>query len=81
MATIYKLKQDNGSVSKANYTLSGARETRKKLENLGINTKIIVHEEYQIITDTMADITGKVRYYRIPTDKELKALLKAEQRG
>jgi hypothetical protein len=80
MATIYKLKQENGALSKKSYTLGGARETRKKLEQKGIKTSIIAYEEYQVITDTMADITGVVNFYRIPNEKELKAMLKAEQK-
>jgi hypothetical protein len=81
MANIYKLKQPNGALSKANYTLKGARDTRKRLDDLGIEAKVIVFEERKVIVDTQADITGKVRYYRNPTEKELKQMLKAEQKA
>ena len=81
MATIYKLKQDNGALSKSNYTLMGARQARKRLENVDIKTKIIVFEERKVIVDTQADITGKVRYYRNPTEQELKQMIKQEQKA
>jgi hypothetical protein len=81
MANIYKLKQPNGQMSKANYTLMGARQARKRLDDIGIETKVIVFEERKVIVDTQADITGKVRYYRNPTEKELKQMLKQEQKG
>lgn len=78
MANIYKLKQPNGTLSKANYTLKGARETRKRLDDMGIETKVIVFEERKVIVDTQSDITGKIRYYRNPTEQELKFMIKKE---
>lgn len=78
MANIYKLKQKNGALSKANYTLQGARETRKKLDDMGIETKVVVYEQRKVIVDTQAEITGRVRYFRNPTEKELKDMLKKE---
>jgi hypothetical protein len=81
MATIYKLKQDNGALSNSSYTLMGARQARKRLEDVDIKTKIIVFEERKVIVDTQADITGKVRYYRNPTEQELKQMIKQEQKA
>lgn len=78
MANIYKLKQKNGALSKVNYTLQGARETRKKLDDMGIETKVVVYEQRKVIVDTQAEITGRVRYFRNPTEKELKQMLKKE---
>lgn len=80
MATIYKLKV-NGKVSKTNYTLGGARAVRKHYENKGLEPKIIVWAERQTIVDTTSDYTGIVEHYRNPTEKELKIMIKNEQKA
>jgi hypothetical protein len=59
----------------------GARQARKRLEDVDIKTKIIVFEERKVIVDTQADITGKVRYFRNPTEQELKQMIKQEQKA
>ena len=80
MATIYKVKV-NGRLTKANYTLGGARATRKRLEDKGYEPKIVVWAERQMIVDTTSDYTGVVSHYRKPTEKELKQMKKVEEKA
>jgi preprotein translocase subunit Sss1 len=80
MATIYKVKV-NGGLTKANYTLGGARAVRKRLEDKGYEPKIVVWAERQMIVDTTSDYTGVVSHYRKPTEKELKQMIKVEQKA
>lgn len=80
MATIYKIKV-NGKITKRNYTLSGARKVRKLLENKGFEPKIIAWAERQTIVDTTSDYTGVIAHYRKPTEKELKIMIKNEQKA
>lgn len=77
MATVYKLEL-NGELSKRNFTLSGARETRKLYEDKGVSPKIVVWRKRQTIVDTTSEYTGVIKYYRNPTEKELKQMLAKE---
>ena len=77
MATIYKVKIGK-EFSKRNFTRSKAIEVRRHWESKGYKPKVVIWKEHQMIVDTTADITGVIRFYRKPTEQELKQMLKQE---
>ena len=77
MANIYKVKIGN-VYSKRNYTRQGAIALRKKWEDMGQEPKVVVWKKHKMVMDTMADITGVINFYRNPTEKELRQMLKQE---
>jgi len=77
MANIYKVKIGE-KFSKRNFTRQGAIAVRKEWESKGYEPKVVVWKKHKMIVDTMADITGVVKFYRNPTEKELKQMLKQE---
>jgi len=54
---------------------------RKEWESKGYEPKVVVWKKHKMIVDTMADITGVIKFYRNPTEKELKQMLKQEQKS
>ena len=80
MANIYKLKRkDNGKMSEKNYTLARARKVRKLLEKTKkIETEVVLYKENVVIVDSMAEITGEIKYYCPPNERQLRQMTKGK---
>lgn len=73
VSNVYKLlNEQNGKLTKTNYTRKGAIAKRKYFDEKGIKTKIIVYKQGVKILDTTSDFTGIIDCFTEIEQKEKK---------